>query len=59
MMDEALREQDEEPARRLRRSGPMTNQVFGKFDKGENYDPTGRWPANVIHDGSASLPGSS
>lgn len=34
-------------------SGPMTNQVFGKFDKDrDNYDPEGRWPANVIHDGS-------
>jgi site-specific DNA-methyltransferase (adenine-specific) len=34
-------------------SGPMTNQVFGKFDKDrDNYDPPGRWPANVIHDGS-------
>ncbi|MGF7007178.1 DNA-methyltransferase [Aminobacter sp. BE322] len=35
-------------------SGPMTNRVFGKFSKDrDNYDPTGRWPANVIHDGSA------
>ena len=34
-------------------SGPMTNQVFGKFSKDrENYDPPGRWPANVAHDGS-------
>jgi site-specific DNA-methyltransferase (adenine-specific) len=34
-------------------SGPMTNKVFGKFDKDrENYDPTGRFPANVVHDGS-------
>jgi len=34
-------------------SGPMTNQVFGKYDKDrDNYDPVGRWPANVIHDGS-------
>lgn len=34
-------------------SGPMTNKVFGKFDKDrDNYDPPGRWPANLIHDGS-------
>lgn len=30
-------------------SGPMTNNVFGKFSKDrDNYDPDGRWPANVI-----------
>lgn len=29
-------------------SGPMTNQVFGQFSKNrENYNPPGRWPANV------------
>lgn len=34
-------------------SGPMTNVVFGKFNKDrENYDPSGRWPANIVHDGS-------
>lgn len=34
-------------------SGPMTNQVYGKFTKDrEDYNPPGRWPANVIHDGS-------
>lgn len=34
-------------------SGPMTNEIYGKFGKDrENYDPEGRWPANVIHDGS-------
>jgi DNA modification methylase len=34
-------------------SGPMTNEVYGKFTKDrDNYDPVGRWPANVIHDGS-------
>lgn len=34
-------------------SGPMTNAVYGKFNKDrDNYDPQGRWPANVIHDGS-------
>lgn len=32
-------------------SGPMTNRVFGLRDRG-NYDPEGRWPANVCHDGS-------
>lgn len=37
-------------------SGPMTNAVFGKFDKDrDNYDPPGRWPANVLHDGDAGL----
>jgi site-specific DNA-methyltransferase (adenine-specific) len=34
-------------------SGPMTNQVFGKFTKDrDDYNPPGRWPANIIHDGS-------
>lgn len=33
-------------------SGPMTNEVYGKFTKDrENYDPDGRWPANMLHDG--------
>ncbi len=33
-------------------SGPMTNQVYGKFDKDrENYDAPGRFPCNVMHDG--------
>lgn len=37
-------------------SGPMTNAVFGKFTKDrDNYDPPGRWPANVLHDGDAGL----
>lgn len=37
-------------------SGPMTNQVFGKFTKDrEDYNPPGRWPANVIHDGSEEV----
>lgn len=37
-------------------SGPMTNQVFGKFTKDrDNYNPPGRWPANVIHDGSEEV----
>lgn len=30
-------------------SGPMTNEVFGKYTKDrENYDPVGRWPANIV-----------
>jgi site-specific DNA-methyltransferase (adenine-specific) len=34
-------------------SGPMTNQIFGKFNRDrDNYDAQGRWPANLIHDGS-------
>lgn len=37
-------------------SGPRENNVYGadKRARGENgnYDPPGRWPANVIHDGS-------
>lgn len=37
-------------------SGPMTNQVFGKFTKDrDNYDPEGRWPANLMHDGSEEV----
>lgn len=37
-------------------SGPMTNQVYGKFDKDrEDYDPPARWPANVVHDSSAEV----
>lgn len=31
------------------KSGPMTNNIFGEFSKDrENYDPPGRWPANVV-----------
>lgn len=34
-------------------SGPMTNRIFGEYKADrENYDPPGRWPANVLHDGS-------
>jgi DNA modification methylase len=37
-------------------SGPRENAVFGadNRDRGAhgNYDPPGRWPANLIHDGS-------
>ena len=37
-------------------SGPMTNQVFGKYSKDRgNYNPPGRWPANLIHDGSEEV----
>ena len=34
-------------------SGPMTNEIYGAFSKDRaNHNPPGRWPANVIHDGS-------
>ena len=37
-------------------SGPMTNRVFGKYFRNrDNYSPTGRWPANLIHDGSEEV----
>lgn len=37
-------------------SGPMTNQVFGKFTKDrDDYNPPGRWPANVLHDGAPDV----
>lgn len=37
-------------------SGPMTNQVFGKFIKDrENYVAPARWPANLVHDGSEEV----
>ena len=30
----------------------MSNEIYGKYTKDrENYDPTGRWPANVITTG--------
>lgn len=54
-------DEEEEEAKNKNRhsdfgSGPMTNQVFGKFAKNrDNYDPIGRWPANLIHDGSADV----
>lgn len=39
-------------------SGPMTNEVYGKYTKDrENYNPPGRWPANFIHDGSDEVVG--
>ncbi len=39
-------------------SGPMTgNQVYGDYSQRPraNYDPPGRWPANLIHDGSEEV----
>ncbi|TPI86385.1 site-specific DNA-methyltransferase [Mesorhizobium sp. B2-8-9] len=37
-------------------SGPMQNQIYGKFSKDrDNYDPPGRWPANIAHDASAEV----
>lgn len=34
-------------------SGPINNQVYGKFTKDrDDYNPPGRWTANVLHDGS-------
>lgn len=34
-------------------SGPTENQILGKFSKArENYEAKGRWPANLMHDGS-------
>ena len=39
-------------------SGPTDNKVFGKFDKPrEDYDASGRWPANLMHDGSEEVCG--
>lgn len=51
-------EQDERESKQKNKhgdfgSGPMSNKVFGEYKKDrDNYDPTGRWPANLIHDGS-------
>ncbi|MEW5422672.1 DNA methyltransferase [Amorphus sp. 3PC139-8] len=34
-------------------SGPMKNAVYGRFEKDRgNYCAVGRWPANLVHDGS-------
>lgn len=50
-------EQDERESKQKNKhgdfgSGPMSNKVFGEYKKDrDNYDPTGRWPANLIHDG--------
>ncbi len=36
-------------------SGPTDNKVYGKFSKDrEDYDATGRWPANVVLDPDAA-----
>jgi site-specific DNA-methyltransferase (adenine-specific) len=54
-------EQDERESKQKNKhgdfgSGPMSNKVFGEYKKDrDNYDPTGRWPANLIHDGSAAV----
>lgn len=50
-------EQDERESKQKNKhgdfgSGPMSNKVFGEYKKDrDNYDATGRWPANLIHDG--------
>lgn len=50
-------EQDERESKQKNKhgdfgSGPRSNKVFGEYKKDrDNYDPTGRWPANLIHDG--------
>lgn len=50
-------EQDERESKQKNKhgdfgSGPMSNKVFGEYKKDrDNYDPTGRWPANLIYDG--------
>lgn len=37
-------------------SGPMKNKVFGEYSRDrDNYNPPGRWPANLIHDGSQEV----
>lgn len=37
-------------------SGPMNNHVFGAYPMDRtNYDPPGRWPANLVHDGSEEV----
>ena len=51
-------EQDERESKQKNKhgdfgSGPMSNKVFGEYKKDrDNYDAPGRWPANLIHDGS-------
>lgn len=53
-------EADEEEAKTKNRhaerdAGPRTNQVFGADDRDrEDYDATGRWPANVVVDEAAA-----
>ena len=47
-------EQDERESKQKNKhgdfgSGPMSNKVFGEYKKDrDNYDATGRWPANLI-----------
>lgn len=37
-------------------SGPRTNHVYKPDQRArEDYDATGRWPANLLHDGSAEV----
>jgi DNA modification methylase len=37
-------------------TGPRNNLVYGKDDRNRgNYNPPGRWPANVVHDGSTEV----
>lgn len=37
-------------------SGPMSNQIYGTYVRDrDNYDPPGRFPANVLHDGSPDV----
>ncbi|WP_244542269.1 DNA-methyltransferase [Azotobacter beijerinckii] len=37
-------------------SGPMANNVFGEYKQDrENYNPPGRWPANLLHDGGEEV----
>lgn len=37
-------------------SGPTQNEIFGKFEKArENYEAPGRWPANIVTDGSGEV----
>jgi hypothetical protein len=39
-------------------TGPRQNQVYGKDERNRgNYDPPGRWPANLLHDGSDEVVG--
>ena len=42
-------------------SGPRNNKIFGADNRSRgdngNYNPPGRWPANVIHDGSPEVVG--
>ena len=39
-------------------TGPRQNAIYGKDERNRgNYDPPGRWPANVVHDGSDEVTG--